>query len=486
VLTSIAVTPASPVSVVASGTQTFTANALDQFGATLATQPTFTWSIVSGGAGSINSSTGVYTASGTVGSTATVTAAAGGISASDAVITVQAPVALTGTPIGTPGSYGNDGSTIANVFDGNLNTFFDAPNPGTSGAPDWVGLDLGAAYTIATITYAPRETGDSTQFESRMVGGYFQASNDPTFTTGDVTLAGPITSIPPDGYTTIPSTATGSYRYVRYVAPAGGYGNIAELSFTGTPAVTTPAWLSPTSAAMWNPTTGVLTVTGPTIIDADPGSAEPIIQASGASAVVTLDPSSGTDIHIGGLSLANGASAVVTSLGTPRSATNYHILVIGVAGATTAPTYTIDATSTLDLADNDMAILYGSGSSPMSSVTAQLASAYDGGAWDKPGLTSSVARSNSSAYGLGYAEASTLGLTSFDGVTLGGNAVLVKYTLLGDTQLRGAVGIGDYGTVLSDYGTAQGWTGGDFHYGGNVGLGDYDDLLSNYGNAAFS
>jgi len=212
-----------------------------------------------------------------------------------------------------------------------------------------------------------------------------------------------------------------------------------------------------------------LTVTGPTSIIADPGTDEPIIEASGSAAVLTLDPSGGTDIHIGGLSLTNGATATETSLGSARSATNYHVLVIGTPGATVAPMYAIDSTSTLDLADNDMAILYGSGTTPMTSVSTELSQAYDGGGWDKPGLTSSIARANSGAYGLGYAEASTIGDTTFDGIALGGNAVLVKYTLLGDTDLRGSVGIGDYNAVLNNFGTAQGWTGGDFHYGGRGG-----------------
>ncbi len=171
----------------------------------------------------------------------------------------------------------------------------------------------------------------------------------------------------------------------------------------------------------------------------------------------------------------------MTSLGAARSTNNYRLLVIGVTGASVAPTYTIDAESTLNVADNDMAILYGSGTSPLSSISTELSQAYDGGAWDKPGLTSSVAKTSGGVTALGYGEASTLGLTTFDGQTLGGNAVLVKYTLVGDTQLRGNVGIGDYDAVLTNYGTNQGWTGGDFHYGGVVGIGDYDAVIDNYG-----
>jgi hypothetical protein len=67
-----------------------------------------------------------------------------------------------------------------------------------------------------------------------MLGGVFQESNDPTFSTGVVTLA-TVTTTPPDGFTTIAVNGLPGYRYIRYVAPAGGYGNIAELQFFGTP-----------------------------------------------------------------------------------------------------------------------------------------------------------------------------------------------------------------------------------------------------------
>ena len=81
-LTSITVGPGSALG--SAATQQFTAAAYDQFGNTMQTQPAFTWSNT--GAGSINSSTGLYTASYTSG-TATVTATSGSASGS-AVVTV--------------------------------------------------------------------------------------------------------------------------------------------------------------------------------------------------------------------------------------------------------------------------------------------------------------------------------------------------------------------------------------------------------------
>ena len=74
---------------------------------------------------------------------------------------------LTGNIIGTAGSYNNSGNTIANVFDGNLNTFFDGPT--ANGC--WVGLDFGVGVSsvITQVNYCPRSG-----FESRMEGGVFQ------------------------------------------------------------------------------------------------------------------------------------------------------------------------------------------------------------------------------------------------------------------------------------------------------------------------
>jgi hypothetical protein len=71
--TQVSVAPSS-AAVPVHGTQQFTATAKDQFGAPMATQPTFTW--MSGGGGSISSS-GLFTAGSTPGGPFTVTALAG-------------------------------------------------------------------------------------------------------------------------------------------------------------------------------------------------------------------------------------------------------------------------------------------------------------------------------------------------------------------------------------------------------------------------
>jgi hypothetical protein len=129
--------------------------------------------------------------------------------------------------IGTAGSYHNQGNTIANVFDGNVSTFFDAPTASGS----YVGLDLETPQVIYQINYVPRAG-----FTSRMVGGVFQVSNSATFTSGDVTLY-TITSNPKPGVvTSVNVSSVSGYRYVRYVGPANSYCNVAELQFFTMPA----------------------------------------------------------------------------------------------------------------------------------------------------------------------------------------------------------------------------------------------------------
>jgi fibronectin type 3 domain-containing protein len=150
----------------------------------------------------------------------------------DGVPTTATPVGtqLTGAVIGTPGSFSNLGNTIANAFDGNLNTYVD----GATANGNWAGLDLGAPAATTTIQYAPRA-----QYNYRMVGGTFQGSSTADFSSGVVNLY-TITVAPQVGMlTVVPITTAGTFRYVRYLSPAGSFGNVAEVQFDGTPGTVT-------------------------------------------------------------------------------------------------------------------------------------------------------------------------------------------------------------------------------------------------------
>jgi hypothetical protein len=72
-------------------------------------------------------------------------------------------------------------------------------------------------------------------------------------------------------------------------------------------------------------------------------------------------------------------------------------------------------------------------------------------------------------------------MSTFDGLPLGGSAVLVKYTLMSDANLDGSVNGADYNTAASNFNTSgQTWTGGSFDYSGNVAGPDYNMLLANF------
>jgi len=180
-----------------------------------------------------------------------------GESAGSSAVVIAMPQKLAGTVIGTPGSWGNLGNTVANVFDGNLNTYFDGPD--ASG--DWAGLDFGAGVSniITQIQFCPRNT-----FAARMVGGIFQGANDPNFTS-TVTLF-TVTATPALGVMTVQQiTNAAAFRYVRYYGPANANCNVAEIEFDGFPSTipAAPAGLTATPgdgqiSLAWQPVGGAV------------------------------------------------------------------------------------------------------------------------------------------------------------------------------------------------------------------------------------
>ena len=135
-------------------------------------------------------------------------------------------VPFTGTGVGSPGSYENNGSTFGKALDGDTETFFDGPGPNGQ----WVGLDLGVAKRVKKVRYVPR-----TGWESRLNGGKIQGANNADFS--DATDLLTLTAAPPAGvYTISRMNHAGLYQYYRFLSPNGGYGNIAEIEFWGDPA----------------------------------------------------------------------------------------------------------------------------------------------------------------------------------------------------------------------------------------------------------
>lgn len=113
-----------------------------------------------------------------------------------------------------------EGAAASNVLDNRLDTYFDS----TQANGVYVGLKLNEPSTVGIISYAPRKG-----YAQRMVGGRFQGYNrgDDSYT--DLYV---IETMPPEGeVTTVKRADPTPYRYVRYLAPDGSYGNAAELAF---------------------------------------------------------------------------------------------------------------------------------------------------------------------------------------------------------------------------------------------------------------
>lgn len=134
-------------------------------------------------------------------------------------------VKLIGTPYGSGPAFGGSDDTFEKVFDGSPDTFYDYEK-----ADGYAGIDLGAGRTarVAKIRFVPR-AGQ----QRRMVGGKFQGCTDGP-DKGCVDL-GTIPWVPMSDWSQLSVENNGRYRWLRYVSPPGGFGNVAEVEFHTAP-----------------------------------------------------------------------------------------------------------------------------------------------------------------------------------------------------------------------------------------------------------
>jgi fibronectin-binding autotransporter adhesin len=167
------------------------------------------------------------------------------------------------------------------------------------------------------------------------------------------------------------------------------------------------------------------------------------------------------------VSIASGASLALTSGGNKVLST---------------PSLTLTASAILDLADNDIILPY-VGTSPIAGIRASLKSAYNAGHWNGPGIQSTPANKNPTANtALGYGEATDLGITTLDGQSITGNAVIVRYAYYGDSSLDGKVDLGnDFNLFLQGYlNHGSTWELGDYNYDNQVTTADFDLFIDGY------
>jgi T5SS/PEP-CTERM-associated repeat protein len=139
----------------------------------------------------------------------------------------------------------------------------------------------------------------------------------------------------------------------------------------------------------------------------------------------------------------------------------------------------VDSSSKLDLSNNKAIVDYTSPTpSPADSIRQQIRTAYNNGAWNGLGITTNT---GDPTHGLGYADNSVLGLSTFGGVSVDPTSVLIKYTYLGDSNLDGQVDLRDLYALASNYKTTgKLWTSGDFNYDGSVDVKDLTLLAINW------
>lgn len=177
------------------------------------------------------------------------------------------------------------------------------------------------------------------------------------------------------------------------------------------------------------------------------------------------------------LSASNAGSVVINS---PQHLAS--LTLSGTAGVTDAEqgefiyahSLSIGSTATLNLGENDLIDDY-TGATPLNAIQAEIRSGYNKGNWNGAGIITTAAASHPGT-ALGLAEASDVlgigatGSGTFDGQTVDGSTLLIKFTWLGDANLDGVVNEADLARMST---TGTTWAQGDFNYDGVVNADDY-------------
>jgi hypothetical protein len=204
-----------------------------------------------------------------------------------------------------------------------------------------------------------------------------------------------------------------------------------------------------------------------------------------------VTPTAGGEIDLSGqitgtVQFSNSGGGIVSFSGPGNSVASISISGAGsifkfsaVAQIYTVSSLSITGFGTLDLANNELIVDYGSGPDPNGTIRQELISGFNGGGWNGTGINSSSAAVNH-AYALGYADG-TDGVVS--GLTSG--QVEIKFTLYGDVDLNGVVNGSDFTSLVGYLGTAESrWDQGDFLYTGAVTGSDFTALIGNLGKSA--
>jgi hypothetical protein len=199
----------------------------------------------------------------------------------------------------------------------------------------------------------------------------------------------------------------------------------------------------------------VIEVSNPYTITGDAGSSDPGgITLSDSSALTLLGSQT-----LAGLVINANSSMTIGRNGSAQSV----VQVTSLSVNSTAEAY-------LDLDDNVMIVDYGNNADPIEEIYSLLQIGFAGGDWNGYGIRSTAAADDQTdTTAIGAADNQDLGYTTFAGVAVSQNSVLLKYTYYGDANLDGVVNRLDVTITSLGYSFgASGWGDGDFSYSGSV------------------
>jgi hypothetical protein len=156
----------------------------------------------------------------------------------------------------------------------------------------------------------------------------------------------------------------------------------------------------------------------------------------------------------------------------------------------TAATWSIDQLvlgtgAKLDLANDSLVLRNGDhgawNGSAYTGVSGAIASAFNGGAWNGPGIGTSATAGGGAVGGVGAAQASEVlsianaATAQWEGQTVSGTSVLIKFTYLGDANLDGQINADDYAWIdlYSPSPGSSSYAHGDFNFSGAINADDY-------------